>query len=73
MKFSQISWMIPASGTYNHEHFMHHELIVLLIVVFGIGSEMSGIVRFFKLLKESELTPKSREFTCDIHKHIYQE
>ena len=40
---------------------MHHQLIVLLIVEFGIGSEMSGILRFFKLLKESELTPKLRE------------
>ena len=37
---------------------MNHQLIVLLIVVFGIGSKMSSILRFFKL---SELTPKSRE------------
>ena len=40
---------------------MHHQLIVLLIVVFGIDSKMSGILRFFKPLKESELTPKSKE------------
>ena len=31
------------------------------MVVFGIGSKMSNILRFFKPLKESDLTPKSRE------------
>ena len=41
----------------NHEYFMHHQSIVLLIVAF----KMSGILWFFKLLKESELNPKSRE------------
>ena len=56
-----------ASRTYNREHFMHYQLIVLLIVIFGISSEM-----FFKLLKESELTPKSREFAYDIHENNYQ-
>ena len=61
MKFSRISWIILALQTYNHEHFMHHQLIVILVVVFGIGSKMSGILRFFKPLKESELTPKLRE------------
>ena len=67
MKFSQISRVILASWTYNREHFMHNQLklIVLLIVVFGIGSEMSDIFRFSKLLKESDLNPKSRELASN--------
>ena len=54
MKFS---WIIPALRTYNRQHFMHHQLIVSLIVAF----KMSGILKFFNSLKESKLKPKSRE------------